>query len=169
MATVLATPDDAPNRFPFLLSPASPASFDSDFMSALKVAVVKERAADGRRTDRCRIAGLLCELALELGRIRKSYDGDCELPLSRADFADMLGISLVRTKRAFGLLLLTRVLEVREESVRVLDWPRLCAVARFEPARLGCAPDDENLVAELVDDETPQKLVTAAGDPACFV
>lgn len=170
MATVLATPDITAIPLPFLLSPESPASFDADFITALKVAVIRERRADGRRPDRCRIAKLLCELALELRRIRKSCDMHSQMPLSRADFAGLLEISMVRTKRVFGLLCLTKVVEFDAETIRVLDWPRLCAVGRFDPVRLGCAPDeDEEPVAELIDDEVAPKLITAAGDPACFV
>jgi hypothetical protein len=168
MATAFAP--NSPFLAPFLLTPR-PAAISDVFADALRGALFAEAKANGvRRTERCRIAHLLCELRLRLARSGASVKEGEPLPISRADLSGMLGISLVRVKRALGLLSLSQVISTDGRSIAVTDWPRLCAVAGFEAARLSLAPAErsEDWRFGAVQDETRTRF-TAAGDPACFV
>jgi Crp-like helix-turn-helix domain len=170
MATRIAPPSDASAPPPFLLSPVSESSFHGDFADALKAAIIAEARAQGRRHERCRIAHLLCELSFQLRRMRGSHGDTVEIPIARGELAAMLGVSLVRVKRALALLALSQVISTDGSSIRVLDWRRLCGVASYDPGRLGLkAEEDDILTIVAEDEEAPRNLVTAAGDPACFV
>lgn len=133
--------------------------------SALAAAAAAERADDTRRNTRGRVAYLLCELGFQLRR--RDADLGASLPLPRRDIADALGVTLCRVKRILALFSLSRTIEIADGTMRVLDWPRLAAIAHYDRARLGLSEEeDEALPAE---EEMPPPLTTAAGDPAHFV
>lgn len=150
---------------PFLL--ARPQADDSGWnvRSALLAATAAERANETRRNTRGRIAYLLCEFGFQLSR--RGVDQTCEMPLTRSDIADALGVSLCRVKRTLALLSLSQVVECTASGVRVLDWNRLCSVGCYQPRRLELRQDDEEFASPPIDVE-PQ-LLTRAGDQACFV
>ncbi len=157
-------------RAPFLLSGRSETSFNADFADAVKAAIIAEaRATRTRAPERCRIATFLCELAAQLERMRPGYDRSAPMAVSRGDLAGMLGISLVRVKRVMGLLTLSGVAATDGKSVRVLDWRRLCGIARFDSKRFGMDPAEPAEVRADEEEETNATALTAAGDPACFV
>jgi hypothetical protein len=144
-------------------------SDDWSFRTALAAALAAEDAdRNGRRNTRGRVAYLLCELGHQLARLRVDRNGD--LPLSRMQIADALGVSLCRVKRTLALLSLSQVVAVEDRQIRVLDWRRLRGVGGYDRARLGL--QDEDYEAALITrDEHPRPSfnVTASGDPACFV
>ena len=106
---------------------------------------------------------------------RKSVAADATLVFDRVQIAEALGFRLVRVKRSLALHSLSGVLQCRADQVVVLEWVRLCAVARIEPAELGIRPveqieAEDLLVVHLLFVETnPVPVKTAAGEPACFV
>lgn len=168
-AHVTAPPVSPPGAGPFLLDPAKRSP---DFAAALEAAVVAEAAShDVRRNTRCRMSYLVCEIANQLRQQRGGFDFDAELPLSRYDLAELLGISLCKVKRAVALLSLSGVISTDGRAVQVLDWRRLCSVAHVDPTRLALAePDEEDDFIEIVSaDERPANRVTVSGEPACFV
>jgi hypothetical protein len=167
MATAYIDIPSAPPP-PFLLRSKGREELHDGFQTALAAAIVAERqAARAPRQERNRIAHLLCELACQTGR---SASAD-RILIGRSELAAILGTSLVKVKRALGLLILSRVMRANDQSIEVLDWLRLCKVAGVDPERLGleAAEDDELSFTVIEAEEEPDHLLTAAGEPACFV
>jgi hypothetical protein len=154
---------------PFLF--ARPQADDRDWSvrTALAAALAAERAdQDSRRNTRGRVAYLLCELGYQLARLR--VDRDDDLPLSRMEIANALGVSLCRVKRTLALLSLSQVIVADERKIRVLDWRRLSGVAGFDRARLALKDEDyESVLITSKEDRIRSHDITASGDPACFV
>ena len=150
---------------PFLFARPQADDMGWNFRSALLAATAAERADDTRRNTRGRIAYLLCEFGFQLSR--RGIDQAGELPLTRTDIADALGVSLCRVKRTLALLSLSQVVKCEGSTIRVLDWHRLCSVACYQPRRLELGQQEEEFSLPLMDHE-PQ-LLTKAGDQACFV
>ncbi len=154
---------------PFLL--ARPRVDDGawNVSSALAAASAAERTAGNNRSNtRGRVAYLLCEFGYQLAR--RNAERDDDLPLSRVKIAEALGVSLCRVKRSLALLSLSQVIATYGQSIRVLDWRRLCAVAGYDLSRFGLK--DEDYEAALITGEKDRRLqnsLTASGDPACFV
>lgn len=140
--------------------PSSPFLLGSQVRSDAPVARLKPHQA---------IARWICAEA------RKSVAADATLVFDRVQIAEALGFRLVRVKRSLALLSLSGVLQCRADKVVVLDWVRLCAVARIEPAELGIRPveqvEAEALLVMRIEDEDPAMVPvkTVAGEPACFV
>ncbi|HEX8670219.1 MAG TPA: helix-turn-helix domain-containing protein [Allosphingosinicella sp.] len=136
--------------------------------AALAAALAAERADTGGRNSRTRVAYLLSELGYQLAR--RGFDRDAELPLPRAEIARALGLSLCKVKRILAMLCLSQVIATDGSRMRVLDWPRLCALGGFDPRRLELREEEEEdrIVAILTDEDSPLYSTTAAGDPACF-
>jgi hypothetical protein len=144
------------------------------FDVSVRRAIAATRAAGLPERDarRC-ICRFLCQIAAE-----PAFDFTAPLPLTRADVAAALGISLVRVKRALALLSLTGVVTEENGALRVLDWPRLCSAAAFAPAALGFSFDEAAVDAADDAGSTPffgtegsdaeAHLITAAGDQAYF-
>jgi hypothetical protein len=164
MATQFAPPSVAARPFMFARPQADDLGWN--YRSALLAATAAERADDTRRNTRGRIAYLLCELGYELAR--RGVDRDGKLPLTRTDIADALGVNLCRVKRTLALLALSQVIENDGRSIRVTDWRRLCSVACYAAHRLNLKSDEELDFVPAAVEERP-KLLTAAGDQACFV
>lgn len=133
------------------------------FAAALKRAPTVEQARGDVRSPRQRIALLLCELG-------KASGCRSELPLSRSDLAGALGISLVRVKRTLALLCLSGVIRTDGETIAVLDWRKLSGAARFDPCALGLGFEEEDEFLLGSDRQNhADHLLTASGEPACFV
>ena len=157
---------------PFLFARPQDDRQDWKFRASLDAALAAERAdEDTRRNTRGRIAYLLCELGVQL--TRRGIDRDADMPLCRAEIAGALGTSLCRVKRTLALLSLSQVIATDGARVRVLDWARLCGVAGYDPDRLDLSAEDMDGEAALIRHDEPAdeqlNLLTAAGDPACFV
>ncbi|HWH16796.1 MAG TPA: helix-turn-helix domain-containing protein [Allosphingosinicella sp.] len=175
MATSFAQSNVAPavpeGAIPFLLAKPK-LQGRQDFAAALQAAAVAESAShDVRRNTRCRISYLLCELANQLRQQDSKFDCAAELPLSRFDIAEALDVSLCKVKRVLALLSLSGVITTDGRSIQVLDWRRLCTVANVDPARLSPTTDedDDPILATPDRDRRAANLVTASGEPACFV
>ncbi len=135
--------------------------------TALSAAIAAERAVDsGRRNTRARLAWLLCELGYQLSC--RSVDKDQDLAIPRLELADALGTSLCRVKRALALFTLSGVIRADARTVCILDWRRLSAVAGYDKRRLGLTVEELD-EAPLTIVSPSANLLTAAGDPACFV
>jgi hypothetical protein len=169
MATQFAAVPASVLALPFLLARSRTDDFDWTVRTWLSAAIAAERAVDGgRRNTRARLAYLLCELGYQLSR--RSADRDQELAIPRLELANALGTSLCKVKRTLALFALSGVIRTDARSLRILDWRRLCSVAGYDPARLGLGPEEyEYGAADVSDGEAQRNLMTAAGDPACFV
>jgi hypothetical protein len=151
---------------PFLFTRPQKDDLGWSCRSALAAALAAEPADDTARNTRGRIAYVLCELGYQLAR--RGVDAGAELPISRADLARGLDVSLCRVKRVLALLQLSQVIEADGQRIRITDWRRLCGVAGYDLRRLELTPAEEELLPPSSSEAAPQQL-TAAGDQACFV
>ncbi|HMH65137.1 MAG TPA: Crp/Fnr family transcriptional regulator, partial [Rhizomicrobium sp.] len=89
----------------------------------------------GRRKARTRIAHLICEVAMRLG---KGEDDAFvfDLPITQNHIADATGLSTVHVNRSLQDLKKAALAELAGHEVRVMDWPSLRAAADFHPAYL---------------------------------
>ena len=146
---------------PFLLGQPRQEAVRPSFGAAVKAAAAAERARGGARNPRQRIALFLCELG-------KAAGGRSEFPLSRSSLASALGISLIRVKRTLALLSLSGVISTDGSTIIVSDWRKLSGAAHFDLSGLNVSLDDEDALS-CDEDAEQDHLLTACGEPACFV
>lgn len=149
---------------PFLFSPRGRSDEDLLVNSALASAASAMAADPDRRDSRSRICFLLAELGSQYGR--RTGDHHRWIPVTRAQLARAAQIDLTKVKRVLGFLLLSRVIELGSEGVRILDWQRLCKLADYDRKWVAMPLDEDG--EEPRQAEQPCEL-TAAGDPASFV
>lgn len=92
--------------------------------------------AMGRRSKISHLAHLLCELFVRLQVVRKTRDMSFHLPLSQAELADVLGLSVVHMNRVIGTLRRMNVINWTSHMITILDWERLVGIAEFDPTYL---------------------------------
>lgn len=90
----------------------------------------------GRRDARTRAAHMLCEFALRLEAAGLGERCDYELPMTQEQLADALGLTAVHTNRTLMGLGGDGLIERRQRSVKIVDWPGLIDVGDFDPAYL---------------------------------
>lgn len=90
----------------------------------------------GTRQAAERVAHLFCELLTRLGAVGLAKDGCHALPITQLDMADTLGLSNVHMNRSLQSLRRQGLIELRSQCLKVLDLPRLQALAEFSPAYL---------------------------------
>lgn len=157
---------------PFLF--ARPGSRSDDLIGSLALGAASAAlAADpNRRDSRSRVCFLLAELAGQYAR--RTGDRGGWVPVGRAQLARAAEISLPKIKRVLGFLLLSGVIELGDQGIRVLDWRRLCKLAAYDRSWLTLAEDegeDDDAFPDVTIAATPRPVieVTAAGDPVSFV
>jgi CRP-like cAMP-binding protein len=94
----------------------------------------------GGREARVRLAHFLCEIGL---RMEASGEGDRDdflLELTQTQIGEALGLTPVHVNRTLRALKETGVIEVEGRIFRIPDWPRLAAIAEFEPDYLQIIP-----------------------------
>lgn len=64
------------------------------------------------------------------------------LPLSQAELADVLGLSVVHMNRVIGTLRRMNVISWANHMITILNWDRLAEIAEFDPTYLSmtCEP-----------------------------
>ncbi|MDX8468872.1 Crp/Fnr family transcriptional regulator [Mesorhizobium sp. VK23B] len=92
--------------------------------------------AMGRRSKTAHLAHLICELFVRLQVVNKSRDMSFHLPLSQAQLADVLGLSVVHMNRVIGTLRRMNVINWVNHMITILDWERLVGIAEFDPTYL---------------------------------
>lgn len=92
--------------------------------------------AMGRRSKTSHLAHLICELFVRLQVVNKARDMRFNLPLSQAELADVLGLSVVHMNRVIGTLRRMNVINWVNHTITILDWNRLVAIAEFDPTYL---------------------------------
>ena len=95
--------------------------------------------AMGRRSKTSHLAHLICELFVRLQVVKKTRDMSFHLPLSQAQLADVLGLSVVHMNRVIGTLRRMNVINWTNHSIEILDWQRLVGLAEFDPTYLSMA------------------------------
>ena len=85
----------------------------------------------GKRTAFERVAHLLCELHVRLGRVGLAGRDGCRLPMTQGDLADALGLSTVHTNRMLQKLRLQKLVVLRGRNLAIPDFPALAELALF--------------------------------------
>lgn len=87
----------------------------------------------GCRSAEERIAHLLCELLLRLQEVGCATSEGYAFPLTNADLADTTGLSRVHVNRTLRSIGERGLVEISDHYLRILDLPRLQALAEFKP------------------------------------
>lgn len=90
----------------------------------------------GRRSAYARTAHLLCEIIHRTCPLTAVEQITCPMPLTQAELADTLGLSVVHVNRTLMRLRQEELIRLRRGQIEVLDWPRFKSAAGFEPAYL---------------------------------
>lgn len=97
--------------------------------------------AMGRRKKVAQLAHLICELHMRLGVVERTEAMSFRFPLSQAEMADVLGISVVHFNRVLQTLRRQRLVAWSSQLVTILDLGRLRQVAEFDPTYLSLRPE----------------------------
>ncbi|MBM2715209.1 Crp/Fnr family transcriptional regulator [Mesorhizobium caraganae] len=92
--------------------------------------------AMGRRSKTSHLAHLVCELFVRLQVVKQTNGMSFRLPLSQAELADVLGLSIVHMNRVIGALRRLGVIGWANHMVTILEWQRLVEIAEFDPTYL---------------------------------
>jgi CRP-like cAMP-binding protein len=87
----------------------------------------------GRRPAPGRLAHLFCELLVRLQAVGLAEQDSYALPITQMDLADTAGLTSVHVSRTLRDLRLQGLIEHTRRRVRILDLPRLRALAEFRP------------------------------------
>jgi CRP-like cAMP-binding protein len=90
----------------------------------------------GRRNAHQRIAHLLCEMSLRFKAVGLAQDHSFPMPVTQAELADAIGLTLVHVNRVLRDLRLLEIVRIESRVVSVLDWERLVALGEFDPTYL---------------------------------
>jgi len=91
----------------------------------------------GARTAPERLAHFVCETYLRLVPVGLARDNAYDLPLTQADLAELMGLSIVHMNRTVRDLRERKLAVLRNRQVRIEDWDGLVALAQFEKTYLG--------------------------------
>ncbi len=101
-------------------------------------AVLEEWAVGmGRRSAYQKLGHLLCEISARMRGADLANDEVCAFPLTQADLADVLGLSVVHVNRMLQQLRGDGLIELRQGRLKVLDRRGLVGAADFDPGYLG--------------------------------
>jgi CRP-like cAMP-binding protein len=93
-------------------------------------------ASMGRRNAYQRIAHLLCELATRLEAVGLNQGDSYVLPITQAELADSLGLSIVHVNRTLQQLRTERLISLRSGRLLIHDRTKLETAGEFDPAYL---------------------------------
>ncbi|QND52251.1 Crp/Fnr family transcriptional regulator [Phyllobacterium sp. 628] len=88
--------------------------------------------AMGRKSKKAHIAHLICELYVRLHVVRRTKGQSFDFPLTQAELADVIGISLVHVNKTIQSLRKENLLTWTNHTITILDWDRLMEFAEFD-------------------------------------
>jgi CRP-like cAMP-binding protein len=91
----------------------------------------------GARSSVERTAHLFCEVAARLEAVSLGDRSTYHFPLTQADLAELMGLSLVHVNRTLRELRERELIVFKEHTVQILNWDGLVALAQFDPFYLG--------------------------------
>jgi CRP-like cAMP-binding protein len=104
---------------------------------AVDAAIAREWLVSvGRRSAPERLAHLFCELHVRLQAVGLVSEDGYPLPVTQIDLADTAGLTSVHVNRSLQDMRREGLIELRKRRLRILDLPRLRALAEFDPAYL---------------------------------
>lgn len=118
-----------------LQRPALAAAFAR--LAAIDANVLAERLVSlGRRAALERMAHVFCELVVRMEAVGMGAGGRYDMPLTQAELADALGLSVVHVNRTLQQLRATGAISLRNQRLTVHDFGALCALADFNAGYL---------------------------------
>ena len=87
----------------------------------------------GRRAAIERIAHLFCEVLLRMQVVGRAQENTYAWPLTQVDLADTTGLTPVHVNRMLQELREQGLIELTSRRLKILDLPRLRALAEFRP------------------------------------
>lgn len=94
----------------------------------------------GQREARARVACILCEIMVRMQAAGLADGHRCYFPITQVELADATGISVVHMNRTMQFLRQAGYVSLADDVLTVLDWPRLSALATFDPTYLHLEP-----------------------------
>ncbi len=79
-----------------------------------------------------RLAHLICEFATRFALVRLPLRAAFPWPLSQVDLSDILAITSIHVNRVLQDMRRNGLIEVKDHTLRVLDWERLAIIANFD-------------------------------------
>ena len=92
--------------------------------------------AMGRRSKASHLAHIMCELYVRLQVTGRVEGLSFHLPLSQAEMADVMGLSLVHMNRVIQAMRRENLVKWINQTITILDWDRLRSLAEFDPTYL---------------------------------
>ncbi len=77
---------------------------------------------------------------MRLQAVGLAEDHTCDFPMTQQELADATGISNVHVNRVLQELRADRLIELKANKLKVLDWERLQQVGDFDPMYLHLDP-----------------------------
>lgn len=97
--------------------------------------------AMGRRAKTSHLAHLVCELFMRLKVVNRTKGLSFRLPLTQAELADVLGLSVVHMNRIIRDLRKLGVINWVDHTLTIVDWDKLQEIAEFDPTYLSLVPE----------------------------
>lgn len=106
--------------------------------TTIDAALHRERIMSlGARTAAERLAAFICETRERLRTVGLADESGFDLPLTQADLAELLGLSMVHMNRTIRELRERGLTVVKDRMVRIEDWDGLRKFAQFDGRYLG--------------------------------
>ncbi len=86
------------------------------------------------------IAFIICELYVRLESVGQARDNEMDFPLTQEELGEVCGITSIHVNRVLQELRREGLIVTTGRRMRIPDWPRLVAVAQFDPSYLSLTP-----------------------------
>ena len=90
----------------------------------------------GRKDAFGRLSHLLCEMLVKMRAVELAQDHACKLPITQSEFGDALGLSTVHVNRTLQEIRKAKLITLRGDTLKVLDWDGLQKAGEFDPTYL---------------------------------
>lgn len=97
--------------------------------------------AIGRRSKTSHLAHLICELFVRLQVVKRTNGMGFHFPLSQAEMADVMGLSVVHMNRVIATLRKSGLITWFNHTITILNWDQLAEIAEFDPTYLSFASE----------------------------
>lgn len=87
----------------------------------------------GQREAHKRMAHLLCEMMARLNAVGLASDHSCDLPITRTELGDALGITTVHVNRVLQKMRAEGLIQTKGTVLTIPDWDRLQEAGEFDP------------------------------------
>ena len=109
--------------------------------SAVEPAILQRWATTlARRDAKARVAHLLCEIGMRMEYAEQGERNEFVLEMTQTQIGDALGLTPVHVNRTLKALRIDGAVEIHGRVYRIPDWPRLAAIAEFDPDYLQLEP-----------------------------